>query len=916
MSKINQLFESLLKGKYKRITIVITISAIVVFLVFLGIKFYISFTGKTADIWRFVPEKTALILRINNVDDFQSLLESNQVLAEFDTLLPLQEFARKLHYFDSLFLIRDHVLRQWRQGQLLFLVMYAGSNHWEWVALKDLTRPIEKSNILKHLDNHAQSYDKVQIEYAEARKYVFDGDTFYFSIDQGVCVLSKDLRVVREIVERGRANRSDLKHSSIMTLSMLAGRTCIANLFIHYKNFSRLLQQFVNEQCGKTINFLADFAEWTTIDIVLNDNPLLMTGYTTYQHGAKGFLHVISDEEPQTIELLNALPSQTNEFIWLGYRNYFDFREKYGKWLEELTGIEQLHSNLINLQKRTSIQKIHNYFFPYTGNQLARFIFPVRGSDPAEDVFAIIKIDEPQAFQMELDKLHENFQNSPDNNFVLYRNYKIRRIPYDYFLLDLYGPIFNEIEKTWYTIYGNYFVVGQSVEALKKYLDFVISGKTLDKSYRYSSFAHVVTEAANIYLYFSPAAHVKRMTGWFQDEQGQITKLLSRTQIQSLAVQFILQPSMKVLTNIAIHAQDIQEESNIGWELSLDGLVVGGPWFVNVVDAPYRYIMCVDAFLNLYFFNEKGELIWKKTLPEQPIGKVWMVDLYKNNKIQYLLASENQVFLFDRSGNQVEGFPLKLPVPAAGPVSVFDYDNQKDYRIVYPGIDNKIHNITLQGTYPQGWSMPQIPNRVNTPVKHIRVVERDLLLVRDQNNKLYIFNRRGEQIIDTDMLVLNSFSDIYPAPRLCRGIVTSTADGQVVTISTLGQIEFKTIHQPGQGFVFLYADINNDGKEEFIFLEAGEMFIFQSTGELIAKHRIAETGSPKAGIIMQSPYGTLIYTFSSDGKEVFFAHHQGRLFPDMQIPASQYIDFYSSADNTRMYVLSSFKNIIYYTVLE
>lgn len=961
--------------KQLRFAYKILIICLVLGLLALVVYYYISLVNKTDDIWDYVSDKTAVILRVNNVQEFKNFLSINQVITNHDSIFNFNDFVRQLNFFDSIFSLRNHVLRQWQQGQLLFLLIHAGSDNWKWVILKDLNKPNEKSNIIKHLDNYAKYYEKNVSKDNDIRKYVFLNDTFYLSIHKGICVFAAEANLISELIERSKIKKTTGKQSMISQLSAFTSRNCLANVFLNYKNFSRLISRYINSQYSKAISFLSDFADWTTFDIVLNENPLLMTGYTIKQPFDNSFLAVFANNEPQNIEFIDALPSHTTEFIWLGFDSYMNFRENYRSWLLQKSGVDQLHSNLLNLQNKTKVQNIENYFLPFTGNQMATFVFKTNTKIENNDFFAIIKIEDIQNFKENLSDLFkqfdeldiysdnfellkdirqsrpssfdlneqfkekkanntvedENFQIPLSNlelnyhhakktneyNIISYRNHQISLIPFDYFIYDLYGPFFDNIEKTWFTIYKNYFVVANSSEALKKYLDFVLTGKTLEKSPRYSSFSNTITAKANIYIYFSPALNQSRITNWLLIDNESITNKISKTNLQSLALQFIVQPTEKILTNLSFHVQDLQEEEdNYGWEVTLDGLVIWGPWFVNVKEAKHKYIVCADAFLNLYFFSEKGELIWKKTLPEQPIGKVWEIDYYKNNKIQYLLASENQLFLYDRNGDIVKGFPINLPVPSAGPISVFDYDKQNDYRILYPGIDSKIYNITLQGKPPQGWNIPQIPERVIAPVKHVRVADKDLLIVRDQNNALYVFNRRGEQILNTELIVLNQFSDIYSAPNLCRGIVSSTNDGQVVMISTLGQVEYKTVHRPKHGHVFLYVDMNNDAKEDYVFIEAGQIYILQTTGELIAKHKISESNKPKASIIPQTQYGNIIYTFSADGKEIFIANYQGRLFDYMKIPVSQDIDYYVSSDNNRIFVLSAFNNTVFYNVLQ
>ena len=54
---------------------------------------------------------------------------------------------------------------------------------------------------------------------------------------------------------------------------------------------------------------------------------------------------------------------------------------------------------------------------------------------------------------------------------------------------------------------------------------------------------------------------------------------------------------------------------------------------------------------------------------------------HKNKKLQMLFSTRNAIYLFDRNGNNMRGFPISLKSSATSPVSVFDYEQNHDYRI-------------------------------------------------------------------------------------------------------------------------------------------------------------------------------------------------------------------------------------------
>ena len=59
-----------------------------------------------------------------------------------------------------------------------------------------------------------------------------------------------------------------------------------------------------------------------------------------------------------------------------------------------------------------------------------------------------------------------------------------------------------------------------------------------------------------------------------------------------------------------------------------------------------------------------------------------MIDYFRNGKYQLLFSGRNYLHLLDRNGNYVERYPVKLRSPATNALALFDYDNNRNYRLM------------------------------------------------------------------------------------------------------------------------------------------------------------------------------------------------------------------------------------------
>jgi outer membrane protein assembly factor BamB len=155
-----------------------------------------------------------------------------------------------------------------------------------------------------------------------------------------------------------------------------------------------------------------------------------------------------------------------------------------------------------------------------------------------------------------------------------------------------------------------------------------------------------------------------------------------------------------------------------------------------------------DGKNNFYLLNATGNMLWKTPLAEPVISDIYTVDAFKNNKYQLLFSTKNYLHLLDRNGKYVEGFPVKLPAVATSPLTVFDYDGTKDYRLFIACADKKIYNYSVTGSKNEKFTPVITDDVVTLQLKYMKVAGSDYLVTADTEGKIYVFSRRGEGRID------------------------------------------------------------------------------------------------------------------------------------------------------------------------
>ena len=176
--------------------------------------------------------------------------------------------------------------------------------------------------------------------------------------------------------------------------------------------------------------------------------------------------------------------------------------------------------------------------------------------------------------------------------------------------------------------------------------------------------------------------------------------------------------------SIDVNNQDIaQEVWNYKFSLNQN--------FIQFVENYYtksKLVLTQDTNNYLHAVNLNGKNIWSTKIKDKIIGKISSIDYYKNNKIQYLFNTKNHLYIVDRLGNVVKGFPIELPIETSLEHSIFDYDNDRKYRIMIVGLDNYIYNLEKNGEIVKGWKYVKSQFNINQNPVHFVVNNKDYIL--------------------------------------------------------------------------------------------------------------------------------------------------------------------------------------------
>jgi hypothetical protein len=189
-----------------------------------------------------------------------------------------------------------------------------------------------------------------------------------------------------------------------------------------------------------------------------------------------------------------------------------------------------------------------------------------------------------------------------------------------------------------------------------------------------------------------------------------------------------------------------------------------------------------DEENQLYLLDTTGEEIWKKQLDGAILGPVYQVDLYRNKRLQLAFTTDKSFQVLDRNGNPVSGYNKK-GVRTSSTLGIFDYDNQRNYRLVLNS-GNTLSMYDRSMKKVSGWRKTKLKSALKYPAKHIRIGNRDYIALVQKSGKGELLHRTGKTRIKipTDVKLTQ---DIYPYQS---GFVSIDDKNRLVQISTTGKL--------------------------------------------------------------------------------------------------------------------------------
>lgn len=664
-------------------------------------------------------------------------------------------------------------------------------------------------------------------------------DTAYYALLNGLLICSNTKGLILEASDQP-SKGNDIRQVAGFTRVQVASGKNVDKLFIVPPNLQGTLQRVFNSNNRSLADKIAKLARTAAGDIYISEDGVIINGYTE-SADSSDLLFNYKSLPSREFHTTKILPSSTVLFETL------------------VVPSMKLHETS-DTSVTSEAYALARLLKQFMGEEFTRSIIDIKGNSPEENSLLIYELsnreEAEKIFLEQKDAISEILYFQPDEQIKL----PVYKASFKG-LIKVYLPGFARgMNETYFTFYDHYMISGNSFNSVSRLLYDNILNKTLLNDLSFRDFDNTLPSRAGYYFYCIPS-RITDFLGEFLNEEiagALLSNSGSLIKIQAAGYKFSSSNGMLYNSLSIKYKEEAREESKTEWETLLDTVAAIKPFFFTNHITGAKEIFIQDMKNNTYLINAAGRVLWKVPLNERIVSNIFMVDYFRNGKYQLLFSGKNYIHLLDRNGNYVERYPVRLRSPATNSMTVFDYDNNMNYRLFVAGEDHLIYSYDKTGSAVKGWTPYRTPGRITAEINYFKVSGRDYIVAADETS-IYFLDRSGKKRMTLNQPVTKApGSTMRLNLSLEPSLICTAPDGTVQSIYFDGTVRKFSFRKFSDHHLFDFFDVDGDSFGEYIFIDKGILYLYNHNREEIFKK---EFGSDELG-------GPINFTFSSADRKI------------------------------------------------
>lgn len=515
-------------------------------------------------------------------------------------------------------------------------------------------------------------------------------------------------------------------------------------LFFSNSHAKVLMSGIFTKKYASRHTFVSSLSQWTAADLAKADvSGLYMNAAPVFGGDPSEFMTVLSASEQGVSKVAQILPSYTVSAVTFPMKDASPYISAYQAYMDSKQQLQTLRRKQKDLETRTGIRP-EDFVKRLDVKEIAKASFMSGGS---LDEINLMRIGREDTLL---------FVGTASKSFKDYTP-AIHAWPYASYAASVFGSFFELDDESCFT-YIDGWVISGSLKAVEEYVE----GKTSD----YTLVEYMADAGQKDMLSASPASMVSYFS-LTENKEGH-GKIFSPEFSKALApfyedcdyVPAVMTAShgkhgmrmglqVPKLTLMKTKAPEHERDTTV--------LIPQGPFSVKNSGTGKMNSFYQNAHGALCL-QEDGKGLWGVPFKGKLCGTAHNVDYYANGKLQIIFGSGSSIYIIDRLGRFVNGFPLDLGKEILLGPDIYDFNGTKAYNIMVLHKDNTIEMYNLKGRKPSSWKSITAPETIKGLPERIVVGGNTFWVVRTSVQTLiYPFSGgaaltvfKGDQMIRPD----------------------------------------------------------------------------------------------------------------------------------------------------------------------
>lgn len=643
--------------------------------------------NKTSDPEKYIPENVNFLLQAANLSEFISEVDSTSFFGK-------NSFLFKGPAFEHLKNLNKIAVS--KTALVCFVKNEQGE--YEYLFISE-NQPEIKTDSIKNRSLETLTFDSFEIRKIGTQEF-----TTYTAKQDAVFLASNSLNLLKNtIAESGKT----IVRSESFEMARAAADKKSTALFMDHSN----LEDFFTSLAPDSSVPLQDLGNWSVLELEIDGQDLLINGIISSDENSDKTPDIFQGIEVQKNEIAQITPTYADGFYSFTYSQ-----------------MEKLHRNL-NEFRKDSLELSPNHLLNFTKE--AGLIY-------GEENVLVLTTTDPDLAR----------ESIPGREQVAeFRGISIMENPEPDQFSKILDPLVKEVDLKFYAFVEHFMIFSGSVKTLENIITNFQNNTTLEQQEYYQKAVSNLAGSSSLLFVANTLNLRNSLKSKVSDEFKTQLESLDFEEHPIIALQLVKENNFAHIHGVLKAAKnkpglEIRQIASIKLNSALGNLPLMAKNHTN----EQSEILVQDIENVLYLYSSQGDLQWRKQINIRISGEIHQVDLFKNGNLQFAFNTPNAFYVLDRNGNPVKPFPLEFKDEISLPVSIFDYDNNQNYRFVITQ-QNDVLMYDAKGKSVRGFDFQKTTSQITQAPKHIRLKNKDYIVIPESKGKLNINSRQGKSRI-------------------------------------------------------------------------------------------------------------------------------------------------------------------------